>query len=113
MENGLDKGEDARMSTINVETRIVHFLWIIHLQSENSREKEGWKCLEASAWRVLNIQLFGGLGEPRRVSGQVNDLVSCAAASSSLLSSPSPSLHLPALTFLVGGIVVTMDHNIY
>lgn len=76
MENGLDKGEDARMSTMNVETRIVHSLWIIHLQGENSREEEGWKCLEASAWRVLNIQLFGGRGGPWRVSEQVNDSVS-------------------------------------
>lgn len=38
MENGLDKGEDARMSTMNVETRIVHSLWIIHLQGENRLE---------------------------------------------------------------------------
>lgn len=83
------------MSTMNEETRLVHFLWITHLQSENRREKEGWKRLEASAWRVLNIQLFGGPGGPWRVSEQVNDLVSCAAAS--FLSSPPLPLHFTSL----------------
>lgn len=109
--NEPDKGEDARKSTVNVETRTVHFIRIIHLQSENSRKKEGWKCLEARAWRVLNTQLFGGLGGPLRVFKQENDLAVLLPIFFFSPPLPFPLLFPSPPSFLVGGIMVATNHN--